>query len=196
MDRPGTLVGVVGPSGAGKDSLIAHARQRFAGEPDIVFPRRLITRPADGGAEDHHAITPQAFAHMRLNGAFALDWHAHGLDYGIPAAIEDDLRAGSAVVVNLSRGILDTVRARYANRVVVAVSVDPQRLRQRLFARGRETAEDIERRLGRVDFAVPEGEDVVHIDNSAALDAAAAGFCAIVSQALQGRTDRRRLQNI
>lgn len=184
MEFPGTLIGIVGPSGAGKDSLLAAARARFGTERDVVFPRRFITRPADDGTEDHHPVTRPDFAHMRFNGAFALDWDAHGLDYGIPASIEDDLRAGSAVVVNLSRGILDTVRERYANRVIVAVSVDPESLRKRLFARGRETAEEIEKRLSRVDFAVPDGADVVHVDNSGALEVAAERFCAVIAGVL------------
>jgi len=41
------LVLVVGPSGAGKDSLLKAAREEFRGDPRIGFARRVITRPAD-----------------------------------------------------------------------------------------------------------------------------------------------------
>jgi ribose 1,5-bisphosphokinase PhnN len=43
---PGRLLAVVGPSGAGKDTLIARARTRLAGDPMIVFPLRIVTRAA------------------------------------------------------------------------------------------------------------------------------------------------------
>ena len=41
---PGTLVVVVGPSGAGKDTLIGLARALCANDARVVFPRRIVTR--------------------------------------------------------------------------------------------------------------------------------------------------------
>ena len=49
---PGRLVLVVGPSGAGKDTLIAGARVKCLNNPTIVFPRRVVTRAASV-AEDN-----------------------------------------------------------------------------------------------------------------------------------------------
>ena len=59
--RPGILFIVVGPSGAGKDTLIDAARGALAESGRYVFARRLITRPADAGGEDHEAIDDAAF---------------------------------------------------------------------------------------------------------------------------------------
>jgi len=47
--RNGAFVAVVGPSGAGKDTLIAHARDALAGEPQVEFVRRVITRRSTSG---------------------------------------------------------------------------------------------------------------------------------------------------
>ncbi|TIW17524.1 MAG: phosphonate metabolism protein/1,5-bisphosphokinase (PRPP-forming) PhnN, partial [Mesorhizobium sp.] len=41
--RNGVFVAVVGPSGAGKDTVIGYAKARFAGETRLEFVRRVIT---------------------------------------------------------------------------------------------------------------------------------------------------------
>jgi ABC-type phosphate/phosphonate transport system ATPase subunit len=55
------LVAVVGPSGAGKDTLMEAARLRLEGRPGFRFARRVITRPADAGGEEHEALDRAAF---------------------------------------------------------------------------------------------------------------------------------------
>ena len=50
----GAVFAVVGPSGAGKDTLIEAARQA---RPDLVIVRRFITRPESAGGEDFHGVT-------------------------------------------------------------------------------------------------------------------------------------------
>ena len=100
------LVGVVGPSGAGKDTLMDGARAALAGDVRFVFARRVITRPAEAGGEDHLPATAADFARMREQGDFALWWNAHGLSYGIPARIAAEVGQGRVVVANLSRGVL------------------------------------------------------------------------------------------
>ena len=47
----GLLVVVVGPSGAGKDTLMRAAAEHFEGRPDVHFVQRAITRPAEAGGE-------------------------------------------------------------------------------------------------------------------------------------------------
>lgn len=145
----GTLVLVVGPSGAGKDTLIHGARTRLGGDGAFAFPRREITRPADDTHERHIPISEAEFEARAAKGAYALSWRAHGLGYGVPRAIEADLRAGRHVVVNVSRGIIGEARARFGGVAVFRVSVPEPVLRQRLLARGREDAPDIEARVQR-----------------------------------------------
>lgn len=133
---PGRLVLVVGPSGAGKDTLIAGAREMCQGDPGIVFPRRVVTRPASH-AEDNDTIAASDFTRAVADGAFALWWEAHGHQYGIPISIDADIRHGRTVVCNASRTIVGTARRRYWQMAVVLVTAPTKVLRARLEARGR-----------------------------------------------------------
>ncbi|NKC31510.1 phosphonate metabolism protein/1,5-bisphosphokinase (PRPP-forming) PhnN [Roseomonas sp. BU-1] len=175
------LVPVVGPSGAGKDTLMQAARARLAGDARFVFARRCITRPAEAGGEDHLPMTEDAFLAARDAGAFALWWPAHGLFYGIPVAMEADLAAGRVVVANLSRAVLAEAAARYPVRVLNITAPLPV-LAARLEARGREDAADIAARLAR-EAALPAGLDIATVLNDSTVAEGAARVLATLSQA-------------
>jgi ribose 1,5-bisphosphokinase len=145
---PGRLVVVVGPSGAGKDTLIAEARAQLARDPAFVFPLRLVTRTASA-AEDHLTISEGDFARAVSRGEFAFWWEAHGLKYALPASIDDDIGAGRTIVCNVSRGMVSALRLRYAQLVVVLVTAPADVLARRLAARGRTSDGDLAQRLGR-----------------------------------------------
>lgn len=145
---PGRLVLVVGPSGAGKDTLLRLAQAACADDHDIVFPRRVVTR-ASSADEDNIALSPDEFARARDHGDFAVHWDAHGHSYALPLEINDDIRAGRAVVVNVSRTVIAALRGTYANVVVVAITAPPDVLAQRLAARARHSDGNIADRLVR-----------------------------------------------
>jgi ribose 1,5-bisphosphokinase len=153
------LVLVVGPSGAGKDTLLGLARAALAHNPRIRFVRRVITRPDDPGGEDHEAISETDFAAR----SFALKWQAHGLYYGIPADITNDLAQGRAVVANVSRSVIVDAAARYPTSVI-EITAPPHILAQRLAARGRESEDDVLKRLSR-SVPMPSHIKVETIDN-------------------------------
>lgn len=170
------LVLVVGPSGAGKDTLINAARDALAGDARFVFPRRVVTRPAVAALEDHDSVTPTEFALREANGAYALSWEAHGLRYGLPASIRDDIAAGRVVVVNSSRAMVSTARGRFPGTVVILIDATTDARAQRLAGRGRETEAEVAARLAReVDAAIP---DAVRVDNSGAVAEGIARFLA------------------
>ena len=146
---PGRLVLVVGPSGAGKDTLINLARTACAGDSNIVFPRRVVTRRASA-FEDNAEMDVAAFQQALADGRFALHWEAHGHSYALPHSINDDIRAGRAVVANVSRGVIDMVRRLYRNVVVVAITAPTEVLAARLASRGRSSDADLGERLQRV----------------------------------------------
>jgi len=145
---PGLFVAIVGPSGAGKDSLIRALAKRYpAGE--IIVVKRAVTRAADAH-EDHDAMDLAAFDRTERAGGFALAWGAHGLRYGLPASIDADIGAGRLVVANLSRGAVAAARARWPRVFAALVTASPETLAARLTARGREDAAARRGRLERV----------------------------------------------
>ena len=140
---------VVGPSGAGKDSILRYAMAHFAGDPRFVFPRRCITREVDAAAEDHESVDERTFDELVGQRAFAMMWEAHGHKYGVRSEIDTELERGKTVAVNVSRTIIAEAAERYQNAVVVEIIADPAVRAARLTARGREAVEDVQLRTRR-----------------------------------------------
>lgn len=162
------LVLVVGPSGAGKDTLINAAKSALGGDPRFVFPRRVVTRPAMAALEDHDSVSAEEFAAQLAKGAYALNWDAHGLRYGLPASLRDDLAAGRVVVFNGSRAIVPLALSKFPGTQVVLVEATPEVRARRLAGRGRESEAEVAERLRREVPDVPPG--ALRIDNSGALE--------------------------
>ncbi|UVK81788.1 phosphonate metabolism protein/1,5-bisphosphokinase (PRPP-forming) PhnN [Pseudomonas sichuanensis] len=177
----GRLIFLMGPSGSGKDSLIDAARERLA-KYGVDVARRVITRSAEAKGESALGVTLEHFEAMRAAGEFALCWSANGLCYGIPAQVEERLAAGRSVLVNGSRGYLNEARQRYPDLLAVGLTVLPGVLRQRLIARGRESAEEIEQRLARGARLQAYDPSVHVLDNSAALDVAVEALFGVLRQ--------------
>ena len=151
---PGRLILVVGPSGAGKDTLIGWAAAACAGDGNIVFPRRVVTREASP-SEDNEQVSLDAFRQARSKNEFAVHWEAHGHCYALPRAIDDDIRAGRIVIANVSRTVIDAMRRAYADVTVVSVTAPPEVLAERLATRARSSDGRVADRLRRaVDDAV------------------------------------------
>lgn len=177
----GTLFLVVGPSGSGKDTLIDAARTALSDDDTVVFPRRDITRPADAGGENHVPVDLDTFTARQTAGRYALSWSAHGHGYGVPASIIDNLSAGRSVVVNVSRGVLDTAREQFPPVHVLSLTVPDNVLRDRLHARGRETREVIEQRVARAGAFAVSGDDVSVVVNDGPLEQTIERFLFIVT---------------
>ena len=178
----GRLVYVVGPSGAGKDSVINWAREHLISQvdaqanPQIVFTQRTITRPLHEKSEKHHAVTDTQFEALQQSGEFAMWWRAHGHRYAIGKQIHDDLRRGLTVVVSGSRHHLPQALRDFPALQVVHISASAATLRQRLLLRGREGTQDLQQRLEREALEMPEGMRVMEIRNDGELALAGAKF--------------------
>lgn len=173
---PGRLILVVGPSGAGKDTLIGLAQSARGGDDRIVFPRRVVTREASS-FENNEAVSQIVFGQMLARSDFAFQWEAHGLRYGIPRSIIDDIRAGRTVIMNASRTIIDSARRSYANVRVIAVTAPADVLAQRVAARGRASDGRIEDRLRR---AIVSAEPDFTINNVGSAEEHAAELLKVI----------------
>ena len=158
---------IVGPSGVGKDSLLAAVAQA---RPGLLVVRRIVTRPADP-TEPFDPCTQAEFARREAAGEFALTWDAHGLSYAIPATARAAQLEGRTVLFNGSRAALPQAATALPPLTVVEIIATPAVLAARLAARGREDAADIAQRLARADRPLPDlpGVAVHRIDNSGPL---------------------------
>jgi ribose 1,5-bisphosphokinase len=176
----GHLVLVVGPSGAGKDSVLSGAKERLRSDHGVVFPRRFVTRFSHAAAEDHVSLTETEFAIAVSNEAFALWWRAHGNCYGIGRSIWSDLAQGAVVAVNCSREIIAKAMESFGRVTVVEITAPVDVLVSRIVARGRETAEEALQRVSRKVADYPQGTVLVRIMNDGPLQCAVDRFCAVL----------------
>jgi len=178
---PGSLFYLMGPSGSGKDSLLRTLRDGLGASDPVLVAHRYITRDSDSH-EASVSLTPAEFARRSALGCFALQWHSHGLHYGIGIEIETWMARGISVVLNGSREHLGEAHARYPHLHAVHVQVHRNVLETRLAQRGREAGEAVAARLARATrpFAVPTGCRLTEIDNSGPLDRAATALLALV----------------
>ncbi|WP_245295085.1 phosphonate metabolism protein/1,5-bisphosphokinase (PRPP-forming) PhnN [Pararhizobium antarcticum] len=187
MPRPGTMIVVVGPSGAGKDSVIDFALKRLGRHETLHLVQRAITRSPDAGGEDHESVSPAEFDARLCADGFAVAWEAHGLKYGIPRSAVERIGAGQTLIANGSRAALAQFRRVFPRLVIVQITAATEVLAARLIARGRESEADIRRRLSRQAPEITE-KDVTVIDNSGPLDIAGEHFAKLVADRALGMT--------
>ncbi|HUH48312.1 MAG TPA: phosphonate metabolism protein/1,5-bisphosphokinase (PRPP-forming) PhnN [Mycoplana sp.] len=168
----GMVIVVVGPSGAGKDSVMDFAARHFAGNDRVVFARRVITRPADAGSEAHIGVDEATFSRLKQERAFCVSWQAHGLSYGIKTEILEAVGQGAVVIVNGSRQALPDFVAAFPRLKIVTITAHAEVRAERLAKRGREGAGAIAARLDRQPRVAAADLDTVTIDNSGPLDVA------------------------
>jgi len=175
----------MGPSGAGKSRVIDFARRRLDGNLPVVFAHRYITRPLGKDLENYIFLSPHEFALRQDRGLFAFDWEAHDYRYGVGVEVKSWLASGLVVVVNGSRAHFIGHRQELGDVVPVLVTAGRDELRRRLYARERENAESIERRLDRAAEFMPTDQTLVTLDNSGQIERAGEAFVALLSARAQ-----------
>lgn len=162
----GRLIAVVGPSGAGKDTLI---RGALARDPSLHWARRSVTRPPSG-TEPFESLTEEEFDSRLAADRFALHWRAHGLCYGVARAELLPMQEGATVLFNGSRAALAEAFEQFPGLQAIEVTASPALLVKRLAARGRESAEEIADRIARNCKALPEGLPLRRVMNDCTVE--------------------------
>ena len=173
----GRLVYVLGPSGAGKDTLLNYARAQLAGSP-VLFAHRYITRPPIAGDENFVSLSEREFE-VRLP-LLAFHWRAHGHRYGVGMEVEHWRNLGHAVVVSGSRAHFSDFLAADPNVTPVLITATPALLAKRLAGRNREDKKNIAERLLRgatLDVTHPNLE---RVENSGNVEEAGERLVAII----------------
>jgi ribose 1,5-bisphosphokinase len=164
---PGRLVLVVGPSGAGKDTLLGLAKAACADDVNVAFPRRVITREASA-SEENEEVSIDAFQEALARGDYAMHWEAHGHCYALPRTIDDEIRIGRTIVANVSRTVIGAMRRAYADVVVVSITAPPNVLAERIAMRARSSDGMVEYRLRRTVEDASAAPDVTIVNISSA----------------------------
>jgi ribose 1,5-bisphosphokinase len=168
--KEGRLYYVMGPSGAGKDSVLAWVRSHGVSH-DVLCAHRYITRPADAGGENHVALSEAEFRLRAARGLFALTWQAHGHCYGIGREVQHWLERGAHVLVNGSRHAYPQARERFPALQPVLITAGRETIAARLVARGRESEASIAERLARLDAYQAPADALVIFNDASVVDA-------------------------
>lgn len=187
MNASGTFFFVVGPSGAGKDSLMDGARAAL--DDNYVFARRVITRPEGAAGEAHEGVSEAEFARRQANGEFLVTWDAHELRYGLPRSLVSELERGRNVVANGSRAVIAQLAARLPRFVVVLVTAPHDVLARRIATRGRESGEEVARRVARTGAALPPEVRCMTVSNDSTLEVGKARFVQALRQGTRAFSD-------
>jgi guanylate kinase len=182
---PGLLLVLSAPSGAGKTTL---ARRFVAAHPDAAFSVSATTRPPRGAERDgvdYHFVSPERFAALVAEGAFAEWAEVFGQRYGtLRATVEESLGQGRIAVFDIDVQGGEQVKARWPDRATTVFVLPPsmEELERRLRARSTETDAAVARRLSVARAEIARGGagyDYLLVNDD--LDAAQAQLEAVVT---------------
>lgn len=167
------LIYTIGPSGAGKDSVLTWLSQVLSPRNAVHFARRVIDRPALSNAEEHESLSTADFVAQRDQQEFALHWSANRHLYGVRNTELEALKCGKWVFVNGSRGYLESALDQFPSMVVLHITAPHIVLESRLLARNRESAEQIAERLSRTAmFQPPSHCAFLEVQNNSSIEQA------------------------
>jgi ribose 1,5-bisphosphokinase len=134
---------VIGNSGAGKDTVIKAVLEKYPPQKKTLkVPRRVVTRKISL-TEDFESVDVDTFLKLKEEDELILDWASYDHYYGIRREINEWMKSGHPVMVNVSRNIIESARERFPKVKVIFIRVPLDITADRIIERGRESYEEV-----------------------------------------------------
>jgi len=146
---PGLLFVVSGPSGAGKDTLVAALRERMPRVRYSVSATTRAPRPGERDTIDYHFLSRERFEGWMAESKFLETREYNGNLYGTPLPfLEQTLSEGYDVVLKPEVNGALAIKAAYPDATLIFLLPDKfSQLQSRLEARRTETTQEIAARM-------------------------------------------------
>jgi guanylate kinase len=195
---PGAMCVIVsGPSGVGKDTVIA-ALARIPADQERHFVITCTTRPRRSYEVDgvhYHFLDPETFAERREAGGFLESNNVHGHWYGTPRnEVREALVTGHDVILKIDVQGAAVVKQKVPDALLVfLVPPSLEDLFSRLRNRATETADqlDIRQRNAAIELARAEDYDYVVLNETDQVERTAERVDDIVNAEKAAHPDRR-----
>lgn len=162
---PGILFLIVGPSGVGKGTVIAHLKRR---RPEFDYPISATTRKPRAGEEDgvvYHFVDRDTFERMIEKGELLEYAIVHNKEYygTLKAPIMEALKEGRTVIREVDMQGCESIQEVLPEENVISIFLtvpDKQDLIDRIQKRGKLPAEEIKRRMESAEKEFAKGGEV------------------------------------
>lgn len=152
------IILIVGASGVGKDTLIKEAKKDL--KKEFNFVRRYITRKPDK-SEKNYFLENSAFELLKENDFFISSWNAHENFYGIS---QNSIK-NKTNIISISRSKIEDFEKNFKDVYVINITLNEKDLKKRLIKRGRESVEEIQKRLNRK-YDKIEAKNLINFENN------------------------------
>jgi guanylate kinase len=182
----GRLFVVSGPSGVGKGTLIACARESVPGLDVATSATTRPMRPGEQQGREYHFLSVEEFQRLVGEGAFLEQVEYAGHRYGtLRGEVERRLADGRSVILEIDVPGAREVKRQMPDSVLVFIAPpDMEDLERRLVARGANSAQDIQERLriARAEMEAIDAFDQVIVNDD--VDDAADRLTTLIREAL------------
>ena len=197
FDSGPLLVVISGPSGAGKDSVVARMKELGYPFHFVVTATTRPKRPGEVDGVDYHFLSEEEFLALLEKGELLEHAIVYGQHKGIPKEeVRKALASGKDVIMRLDVQGAATIRRLVPDAVLIfIVPSSEEEMIRRLKRRRTESLEELERRIAtaREEMKRVKEFDYVVVNRDGALDEAVRAVVAIIT-AERCRVKRRKIE--